>query len=339
MPIICRDRLARRPDVDRGPAVADRIGDGLLDHVDALVRERAVREELRRERDELVEGGVADRDPAQLREAVADGHEDLADRGRVHRLDGDLGEAPGERRLRLEQRLVLLGGRRADAGDLAPGQRRLEGLREVLAAGFASWWISSKKTTTEGWRTSTRKSPRSDGSEPTAEASASNGMSNRWMSRSGGGTEPAAIRQGPAPPRSRSCRSRRPQQQRVPLRAAEQDLDDRVELPLAADDRAQLAVAGEADEVAAEALERRRRRPACRPGDRRGDGVVAVDRRLALDDGVGDRLLEQVDRLVGEASVQDRRVGEVEQDVDGVVADRDAAALRERVADAQQDRP
>ena len=51
--------------------------------------------------------------------------------GLVHRLDRDLGEAPGERGLGLEPGLVLLRGRRADAGDLAAGEGRLERLGEV----------------------------------------------------------------------------------------------------------------------------------------------------------------------------------------------------------------
>ena len=106
-----------------------------------------------------------DRDAAQLREAVADRDEHGAHRRRVHRLDRDLGEAPGERGLGLEAGLVLLRGRRADAGDLAAGERRLERLGEVPARrARSSWWISSKKTMTDGWRTSTRRSPRSLGS-------------------------------------------------------------------------------------------------------------------------------------------------------------------------------
>ena len=43
--------------------------------------------------------------------------------------------------------------------------------------------------------------------------------------------------------------------------------------------------------------------------------------------------------MSGNRRVRDRAVGEVEQDVEGVVVDGDAAALRERVADAHEDRP
>ena len=131
----------------------------------------------------------------------------------------------------------------------------------------------------------------------------------------------------------------RAEQERVALRAPQQHLDDRVELALATDDRAQLPLPGEPDEVAPEPGERRRRGRPGRPFGRRRDRVVAPDARLAGHDRPRDRLLEEVDRLVREPAVRDRAVGEVEQDVEGLVVDADAAALRERVADAHEDRP
>ena len=50
-----------------------------------------------------------------------------------------------------------------------------------------------------------------------------------------------------------------------------------------------------------------------------------VDRLSAGDERRGERLLEQVDRLVGKAPLTIELVGEVEQDVERVVGDGDAA--------------
>src|SRR5262245_2497421 len=55
----------------------------------------------------------------------------------------------------------------------------------------------------------------------------------------------------------RLARARGTEQERIALRLPQEDLDDRVELALPADDRPELAVAGQRDEVATEALERR----------------------------------------------------------------------------------
>ncbi len=131
----------------------------------------------------------------------------------------------------------------------------------------------------------------------------------------------------------------RAQQEGVALRAPQQHLDDRVELALATDDRAQLPRPGESDEIAPEPGERRRRGRPGRPLGRRRYRFVAPDAHLAGHDRPGDRLLDEVDRLVREPAVRDRAVGEVEQDVEGLVVDADAAALRECVADAHEDRP
>ena len=145
--------------------------------------------------------------------------------------------------------------------------------------GEASRWISSKKTTTDGWLTSTSKSPRRGGSAVMPAASDSRGTSNSRTSRSGSGTAPGRDPEGQALDDGRLARAGRAQQQRVALRLAQEDLDDRVELPLAPHDGAQLAVPGQADEVATEAGQRGRRRGARGPHDGRRDGVVAVHGR------------------------------------------------------------
>ena len=65
----------------------------------------------------------------------ADGDEHLADGRGVHRLDRDDREPARQRAQRLDELLVLLGGRRADDRDVAAGQRWLEALRDVVDGG------------------------------------------------------------------------------------------------------------------------------------------------------------------------------------------------------------
>ena len=145
--------------VDRLVSARHGIRDGLLEHVDALVRERSIGQEAGRP------GRSARRATRHRRSHRACGPRLSRTADRPHaprlssmRLDRDRREAPGERRLGLDVRLVLLAGRRSDAGDVAARERRLEGFRDRLMVDSASWWISSKKTITDGWRASSRKS-------------------------------------------------------------------------------------------------------------------------------------------------------------------------------------
>ena len=130
--------------------------------------------------------------------------------------------------------------------------------------------------------------------------------------------------------------SRRAKQQGIPLRVAEQDLDHRVHLAIASDDRTERALFAEAYESRPKrsrvGVERRVRDQLVR----RLPGVGVVDRLASSDERAGDRLLEQVDALVREAPVDDRLVGEVEQNIDRLVGDVDASrssrARRRRTA-------
>ena len=137
----------------------------------------------------------------------------------------------------------------------------------------------------------------------------------------------------------RLARAGRTEQERIALRQAQQDLHDRVKLPLAPHDRAQLAVPGQAHEVAAEPLKGGRRGGTRRPHDGRRDRIVSRDGGGAHDDGVGDGLLQQVDGLVREPPVGDGAVSKIKEDVERVVRRRDAAALGQGIPDAHEDRP
>jgi len=117
----------------------------------------------------------------------------------------------------------------------------------------------------------------------------------------------------------------RPEQHRVALRLAQQDLDDRLDLAVAADDGTELAGAAERGQVAAEALQSGRGRRAPCSFFCRVSRVVSVNSLAAGDKCRGDGLFEHVDRLVRQAPVDDRCVREVEQDLQRVVRNGDSA--------------
>ena len=185
--------------------------------------------------------------------------------GLVHRLDRDLREAPGERGLRLEPGLVLLRGRRADAGDLAAGEGRLERLREVPDRRRGQ--LVDLVEEDDDRRVA-------DLDEEVAEELGLR-LDRRGERQQRHVEDPDVAellrdRPGGDPQREplddrRLAGAGRAQQERVALRAPQQHLDDRVELALATDDRAQLALPGEPDEVPPEPGERRRRGRPGRP--------------------------------------------------------------------------
>ncbi len=106
-------------------AQADARG-GLVDEVDRLVREVAVRDVA----DRQVSGGldrlVRDRDLVVLLVALADAHQDVDGLLERRLLDHDGLEAALERGVALDVLAVLVEGRGPDALELAAGQRRLE---------------------------------------------------------------------------------------------------------------------------------------------------------------------------------------------------------------------
>ena len=130
----------------------------------------------------------------------------------------------------------------------------------------------------------------------------------------------------------------RAEEHRIALRLAQQDLDDRLDLAVAADDGPELAGAAKRGQIAAEALERGRRRCALCPVLGR---LLSVLRRYRLSAGHERRrncLLEQVDRLVRQAAIDDRLDREVEQDLQRVVRNGHTARRRDLVAQRFEDR-
>ena len=156
------------------------------------------------------------------------------DRGLVHRLDGDLREPSCQRGLRLQVRLVLLGRRRADAGDLAAGQGRLERLAKV-AHGRRRQQVDLVEEDDDrrvadldeevAKERRFGRDPRGEREERHVEdADVAQGLRDLAL----GDPDGQALHD------RRLARAGRPEQQRVALRAPQQDLDDRVELAVAA---------------------------------------------------------------------------------------------------------
>ena len=108
--------------------------DGLVDQVDRLVRQVAVRDVARRQVRCGLHGFVRDGDLVVLLVALADAHQDvdgLLERGL---LDHDRLEAALEGRVALDVLAVLVERGRADALELAAGQRRLEDVGRIDGA-------------------------------------------------------------------------------------------------------------------------------------------------------------------------------------------------------------
>src|SRR4051812_38072442 len=99
---------------------------GLVDEVDRLVRQLAVRDVAVRELGGRFERLVGDVHLVVLLVAVAQALEDLHGLVRRRLVDADLLEAPLQRGVALEVLAVLIQRRRADRLQLATGQRRLE---------------------------------------------------------------------------------------------------------------------------------------------------------------------------------------------------------------------
>ena len=114
----------------RGVAEADAAG-RLVDQVDRLVGQMAVRDVADRQVGGSAHGGVVDRDLVVLLVALADPEQDLDRLLERRLLDHDRLEPPLEGGVALDVLAVLVERRRADALELATGQRRLEDVRRV----------------------------------------------------------------------------------------------------------------------------------------------------------------------------------------------------------------
>ncbi len=113
-----------------GVAQAD-AGGGLVDEVDRLVGQEAVGDVADRQLGGGLDGFVGDRDLVVLLVALADAHEDLDRLLERRLLDHDRLEAALEGGVALDVLAVLVERRRADALELAAGERRLEDVRGV----------------------------------------------------------------------------------------------------------------------------------------------------------------------------------------------------------------
>ena len=114
----------------RGVAEPDAAG-GLVDEVDGLVGQVAIRDVADRQVGGGLDGVVRDRDLVVLLVALADAHQDLDGLLQRRLLDHDRLEAPLEGGVALDVLAVLVERRGADALQLAAGQRRLEDVRRV----------------------------------------------------------------------------------------------------------------------------------------------------------------------------------------------------------------
>ena len=208
-----------------------------------------------------------------------------------------------------------------------------------LTGAAARRWISSKKTTTDGWRTSMRRSSRSVGSASMPAASDSSGTSKIRMSRSGAGTLPSAMRI--ARPSTMAVLPEPAGPSRIGLRLVRR----RSTSVMASNSRSRPTI-GPSFPSRARVTRSRPNRSSVGVDEARAAHITVVatasswsDGLATGDDGVGDRLLEQVDGLVREPLVGDRAVGELEQDIEGVVRHGDTARRAKGVPDAPQDRP
>jgi hypothetical protein len=121
---------------------------GLVDHVDGLVGQVAVVDVLGRQLGRGLQRGGGVLDAVVLLEARLQALEDLDGLGHRGLDHVDLLEAPRQRRVLLEDAAVLGEGGRADALELAAGQRRLEqvgGVQRAARCGARAdqVWISS----------------------------------------------------------------------------------------------------------------------------------------------------------------------------------------------------
>ena len=265
---------------------------GLVDQVDRLVRQVPVGDVAARQVGRRFDRLVADGDLVVLLVPLADPHQDVDGLLERRLLDHDRLEAPFQRRVTLDVLAVLVEGRRADALELAAGQRRLEDVRRVDRALGRARADKRVELVDEEHRVVRVAQLLDDLLEPLLELAAVLGAGHERADVEG---EDALVQQdvrhvaGHDPMREalrdgRLADARLADERRVVLRLAAEDLDDPLDLLLAADDRIELVGAGGLREVDAERVD--------------GGGLAGALRLLR---GTGGRALRQdADHLVAD---------------------------------------
>ena len=327
---------------------------GLVDEVDRLVRQVAVGDVADRQVDGGLHGLVGDRDLVVLLVALADPHEDVDRLLERRLLDHDRLEAALEGRVPLDVLAVLVERRRADALELAARQRRLEDVRGVDRALGGAGPDERVELVDEEDRVVRVPELLDDLLEALLELAAVLRAGDERADVEG---QDALVQErlgdvavddplGEALGDGRLADAGLADQRGVVLLAPRQDLDDPLDLLLAADDRVHLAGPGELGEVDAELVDGRGLRGALRllGGTGRGrlrqdaDDLVAdlveVDAE-ALEDAGGDALAfadEAEQQMLGADVVVAEAAGLVDRELDDPLRAR-------RQADLADDRP
>ena len=231
-------------------------------------------------------GLVGDRDLVVLLVALADAHQDLDRLLERRLLDHDRLEAPLEGRVALDVLAVLVERRRADALQLAARQRRLEDVRRVDRALGRAGADERVQLVDEQHRVVGVAQLLDDLLEPLLELAA---VLRAGDERADVERQDALVEQrlrhvagddavGEALGDRRLADAGLADERRVVLRPARQDLDDPLDLLLAADDRVELAGARGLGEVDAELVDRRGLAGALRLLGRAGRRATATGR-------------------------------------------------------------
>ena len=238
---------------------------GLVDEVDRLVRQVPVGDVADRQVGRGLDRLVGDGDLVVLLVPLADPHQDVDGLLERRLLDHDRLEAPLQGRVALDVLAVLVERRRADALELAARQRRLEDVRRVDRALGRAGADERVELVDEEHRVVRVAQLLDDLLEPLLELAAVLRAGDERADVEG---QDALVQQdvrhvaGHDPMREalgdgRLADARLADQRRVVLRLAAEDLDDPLDLLLAADDRIELAGAGRLREVDAERVDGR----------------------------------------------------------------------------------
>ena len=327
---------------------------GLVDQVDRLVRQMPVRDVADRQVDGCPNGLVGDRDLVVLLVALTDAEQDLDRLLERRLLDHHRLEAALESRVALDVLAVLVERGRADALELAPRQRWLEDVRSVDRALGGTGTDQRVELVDEEDRVVGVPELLDDLLEALFELAAVLGA---------GHERPDVERQDPLvqqrlghvardDPVRQTLGDRGladaglPDQRRVVLQPARQDLDDTLDLLLAADDRIELAGAGGLGQVDAELVDRRglagalglgrgtRGRRLRQDADDLVADLVEVDAE-ALEDARGDALAladQAQQQMLGADVVVAEAAGLVDRELDDALGARASGRPRRRPA-------
>ena len=274
---------------------------GLVDEVDRLVRQVPVGDVADRQVGGGADGLVGDRDLVVLLVALADAHQDVDGLLERRLLDHDRLEAALEGGVALDVLAVLVERRRADALELAARQRRLEDVGRVDRALGRARADERVELVDEEDRVVRVAQLLDDLLEALLELAAVLGAGDERADVEG---QDALVEQdvrdvagddpvGEALGDGRLADARLADERRVVLRLAAEDLDDPLDLLLAADDRIELAGAGGLGEVDAELVDGRGLAGALRLLARAGGRALRQD----ADDLVADLVEVDAERL------------------------------------------